>query len=122
MTTKQQQTNKQKTNMYDNDQIKTLVTYIRELDAEFDRSKRQTICRKMFRIIAEEETLKYLSKHKHGNILLNTVNKKLIELYHARNVREASVWYRNIFGERIPIIEETIWVSWSHEAMSEILK
>ena len=86
-------------------------TYIRALEAEKEKAKRQTICRKMFRFIAKEETKNYIKKLEHGDRLFNNIRKKLIEFYHSCEVREASVWYRDVFGQRIPPIEETKWAT-----------
>ena len=58
----------------------------------------------LFRYMDNDYVKKFINTYETFN---STIKSKLEELCYNENLREAKVWYRSIFGKRMPVIEDT---------------
>lgn len=69
-----------------------------------DRKDKIDCARKIFEYLDTDECKRFLFSHNKLRVVL--VNK-LHDFYHIDGLKEASTWYRRIFGERMPLEKES---------------
>ena len=87
---------------YPKREIVSIIKYLlHECDSAHGKINKTKIVRKMFKYLAKPYCKKFLADEKK---FCHVTKEKLIELSNDDNVhREAGVWWRNIFGTRIPV-------------------
>ena len=89
---------------YPKREIVSIIQYLLyECDTACGRENKKKILRKMFKYLAKPYCKKFLADEKK---FCHVVKQKLIELRNdpkIHNFREAGVWWRNIFGTRMPV-------------------
>ena len=70
----------------------------------FDRKDKVDCARKIFEYLDTDECKRFLFSQ---DKLRVTIVNKLHDFYHIDGLREASTWYRRIFGERMPLEKQT---------------
>jgi len=65
------------------------------------RDNKIEVTRQLFNYLNSKECKIFINDYKNFK---KTVKHKLHDFYHKDNLREAHTWYRNLFGERMPLI------------------
>ena len=84
--------------------ILDIKEYLNEITYVYSRDEKIKISRNLFRYMYNDYVKKFINSHEKFNC---TIKLKLEELCYNENLREAKVWYRSIFGKRMPVIEDT---------------
>ena len=84
--------------------ISQIRKYLNKVMDVYGKDEKIKIIRNLFKYMENDYVKEFINSHNKFDL---TVKRKLEELCYRENLKEARVWYRNIYGKRIPIVEDT---------------